>query len=98
MGDGFKPAPVPDNEAERLREVRVFDLTGVNGKNPQLKDIIQIACAVADTPTAMAIKDFIDIYTQKSAQWIRRSVFRFGSWTGQSRPVARSVQVGKRTS
>ena len=21
MGDGFKPAPVPDNEAERLREV-----------------------------------------------------------------------------
>ena len=53
MGDGFKPAPVPDNEAERLREVSVLGLTGVNRKDPHLKDIIQITCAVADTPIAM---------------------------------------------
>jgi GAF domain-containing protein len=67
MGDGFKPAPVPDNEAERLREVSVLDLTGVNGKDPQLNDIIQIACAVADTPIAMVnILDRPDQHTLQS--------------------------------
>ena len=49
MGGGFKPAPVPDDEAERLREVSVLDLTGVNRKDPRFNDIIQITCAVADT-------------------------------------------------
>ena len=53
MVGGFKPAPVPDNEAERLREVSAVGLTGVNRKDPNLNDIIQITCAVADTPIAM---------------------------------------------
>jgi len=53
IGDGFKLAPVPDNEAERLREVSELGLTGVNRKDPHLNDIIQITCAVADTPIAM---------------------------------------------
>ncbi len=53
MGGGFKLAPVPDNEAERLREVSALGLTGVNRNDPVLNDIIQIACAVADTPIAM---------------------------------------------
>ena len=53
MGDGFKPAPVPDNEAARLREVSVLGLTGLSRKDPDLNDIVQIACAVADTPIAM---------------------------------------------
>ena len=53
MGGGFQPAPVPDNEAERLREVSVLGLAGVNRKDPDLNDIIQIACAVANTPIAM---------------------------------------------
>ena len=67
MGDGFKPAPVPDNEAERLREVSVLGLTGVNPKDPHLNDIIQITCAVADTPIAMVnILDRPDQYTLQS--------------------------------
>ncbi len=53
MGGGFKLAPVPDKEAERLREVSVLGLTGVNRKDPNLNDIIQITCAVANTPIAM---------------------------------------------
>ena len=66
-GCGFKPAPVPDNEAERLREVSVLGLTGVNRKDPVLNDIIQIACAVADTPIAMVnILDRPDMHTLRS--------------------------------
>ena len=53
MSGGFKPAPVLDNEPERLREIGALGLTGVNRKDPDLNDIIQIACAVADTPVAM---------------------------------------------
>ncbi len=67
MGDDFKPAPVPDNESERLREVSVLGLTGVNRKDPNLNDIIQIACAVADTPIAMVnILDRPDQHTLRS--------------------------------
>jgi class 3 adenylate cyclase len=67
MGDGFKPAPVPDNEAERLREVSVLGLTGVNRKDPNLNDIIQITCAVADTPIAMVnVLDRPDQHTLRS--------------------------------
>ena len=67
MGDGFKPAPVPDNEAERLREVSALGLTGVNRKDPHLNDIIQITCAVADTPIAMVnILDRPDQHTLRS--------------------------------
>ncbi|MCZ6840897.1 MAG: GAF domain-containing protein, partial [Alphaproteobacteria bacterium] len=67
MGDGFKPASVPDNEAERLREVSVLGLTGVNRKDPNLNDIIQITCAVADTPIAMVnILDRPDQHTLRS--------------------------------
>ena len=67
MGGGFKPAPVPDNEAERLREVSVLGLTGVNRKDPNLNDIIQITCAVADTPIAMInILDRPDQHTLRS--------------------------------
>ena len=53
MGGGFKLAPVPHNEAERLREVSVLGLHGINRKDPDLNDIIQITCAVADTPDAL---------------------------------------------
>lgn len=53
MGDGFKLAPIPDNEAERVREVSALGLTEVYRKDPHLNDIIQITCAVADTPIAM---------------------------------------------
>jgi adenylate cyclase len=66
-GGGFKPAPVPDNEAERLREVGVLGLTGVNRKDPELNDIIQITCAVADTSIAMVnILDRPDQHTLQS--------------------------------
>jgi adenylate cyclase len=53
MGDGFRPAPIPNNEADRLREVSMLGLTEINRKDPHLNDIIQITCAVADTPIAM---------------------------------------------
>ena len=67
MGGGIKSAPIPDNEAERLREVSVLGLTGVNRKDPNLNDIIQIACAVADTPIAMVnILDRPDQHTLQS--------------------------------
>jgi len=67
MSGDFKPAPVPDNEAERLREVSVLGLTGVNRKDPHLSDIIQITCAVADTPIAMvSILDRPDQHTLQS--------------------------------
>ena len=64
---GFKPAPIPDDDLERLREVSVLGLTGVNRKDPDLNDIIQIACAVADTQTAMVnILDRPDQHTLRS--------------------------------
>ncbi len=53
IGDALKPTPVLNDEAERLREVGVLGLTGANRKDPNLNDIIQVACAVADTPIAM---------------------------------------------
>ena len=52
-GDGFKPAPVPDNEVERLHEVNALGLSGQNRKDPHLNDILQITCAVGDTPFAL---------------------------------------------
>lgn len=67
MGGGFKPAPVPDNEVERLREVSALGLHGINRKDPELNDIVQIACAVADTPIAMInILDRPDQHTLRS--------------------------------
>ena len=53
IGDALKLTPVLNDEAERLREVGVLGLTGANRKDPNLNDIIQVACAVADTPIAM---------------------------------------------
>lgn len=65
--DGFKPAPIPDNEAERLREVSTLGLTGFNRNDPNLNDIIRIACAVADTPIAIInILDRPDQHTLRS--------------------------------
>lgn len=52
-GGGFKPAPIPDNEVERLREVSMLGLTEVDRNDPNLNDIIRIACAVTDTPIAL---------------------------------------------
>jgi len=52
-GANFKPAPVPNNEPERLNEIRELGLKGGSRKDPQINDIILIACAVADTPIAM---------------------------------------------
>ncbi len=67
MGDGFKPAPIPDNEAERLREVSMLGLTRVSRNDPNLNDIIRIACAVADTPIAIInILDRPDQHTLRS--------------------------------
>ena len=66
-GDGFKPAPIPDNEAERLREVSTLGLTGFSQNDPNLNDIIRIACAVADTTIAMInILDRPDQHTLRS--------------------------------
>jgi len=66
-GDGFKPAPIPNNEVDRLREVGALGLTGFSRKDPNLNDIIRIACAVADTPIAMInILDRPDQHTLRS--------------------------------
>ncbi len=53
IAGGSKSSLVLDDEAERLREVTLLGLTGANRKDPNLNDIIQVACAVADTPIAM---------------------------------------------
>lgn len=45
--------PILDNEPARLREIGALGLIGHNPKDPNLNDIIRIACAVADTPIAM---------------------------------------------
>jgi len=67
MSDEFKPAPVPDNEVELLREVSVLSLTEINRSNPNLDDIIRIACAVADAPIAMVnLLDRPDQHTLRS--------------------------------
>ena len=80
MGDGFKPAPVPDNEAERLREVSMLDLTEINAEDPNLNDIIRIACAVTDTPIAMVnILDRPDQHTCGRAACRRRLQKRYRS-------------------
>ncbi|CTQ53425.1 Adenylate cyclase [Roseibium album] len=66
-GGGFKPAPVPDNEPERRREVSTLGLTGFSRNDPNLNDIIRIACAVADTPIAIVnILDRPDQHTLRS--------------------------------
>ena len=57
MGDGFKPAPVPDNEAERLREVSILGLTKVNRREPNLNDIIRIT--IRAIPTKLSVKRVI---------------------------------------
>jgi adenylate cyclase len=46
-------SPILDNEPARLREIEALGLTRFNLKDPNLNDIIRIACAVADTPIAM---------------------------------------------
>ena len=67
IGDVFIPAPVPANEAERLREVGALDLTSVGQNDPNLHDIIRIACAVADVPIAIVnILDRPDQHTLRS--------------------------------
>jgi class 3 adenylate cyclase len=66
-GNGFKPAPIPDNEAERLNEVSTLGLTEFSRNDPNLNDIIRIACAVADTPIAIInILDRPDQHTLRS--------------------------------
>lgn len=45
--------PILDNEPARLHEIGALGLTEFNSKDPNLNDIIRIACAVADTPIAM---------------------------------------------
>jgi adenylate cyclase len=56
--DGFKPAPIPENETERLRELSMLGLTEFDRNDPDLDDIIRIARAVTDTP--MAIINIVD--------------------------------------
>lgn len=46
-GEGFKPAPIPDNEAERLRELNMLGLTEFDRNDPDLDDIIRIAAQSA---------------------------------------------------
>ena len=46
-------SPILDNEPARLQEIAALGLAGFNSKDPNLADIIRIACAVADTPIAM---------------------------------------------
>ena len=52
-GQGFQPAPIPDNETERLREVAALGIGSVDSKDPVFNDILQISCAVADTQFAV---------------------------------------------
>ena len=60
-------ATILDNEAARLREIGALGLTEFNSGDPNLNDIIRIACAVADTPIAMVnILNRPDMVTQRS--------------------------------
>ena len=66
-GEGFKPAPIPDNEAERLRELNMLGLTEFDRNDPDLDDIIRIARAVSDAPIAIInIIDRPDQHTLRS--------------------------------
>ncbi len=66
-GGGFKPAPIPENETERLRELSKLGLTEFDHNDPDLDDIIRIARAVADAPIAMInILDRPDQHTLRS--------------------------------
>ena len=46
-------SPILDNEPARLREIGALGLAEFNSRDPNLNDLIRIACAVADTPVAM---------------------------------------------
>src|SRR5206468_3662452 len=52
-GNAMNASPILDNEPARLRETGALGLVGFNSKDPNLADIIRIACAVANTPIAM---------------------------------------------
>ncbi len=52
-GGGFKPAPIPKNETDRLRELSTLGLTEFDRNDPDLDDIIRIARAVTDAPIAI---------------------------------------------
>lgn len=66
-GEGFKPAPIPENEAERLRELNMLGLTEFDRNDPDLDDIIRIARAVSDAPIAIInIIDRPDQHTLRS--------------------------------
>jgi adenylate cyclase len=66
-GEDFRPAPVPDNEAERLRELNMLGLTEFDRNHPDLDDIIRIARAVTDAPIAIInIIDRPDQHTLRS--------------------------------
>ncbi len=52
-GGGFKPAPIPENETDRVRELRKLGLTEFDRNDPEIDDIVRIARAVADAPIAM---------------------------------------------
>ncbi len=45
--------PILNDEPARLREIEARGLTGFNPKDPNLNDIVRIACAVANTPVGM---------------------------------------------
>ena len=66
-GGGFKPAPIPENETERLRELSMLGLTEFDRNDPDLDDIIRIARAVTDAPIAIInIIDRPDQHTLRS--------------------------------
>lgn len=66
-GGGFKPAPIPENETERLRELSMLGLTKFDRNDPDLDDIIRIARAVTDAPIAIInIMDRPDQHTLRS--------------------------------
>lgn len=65
--EGFKPAPITQNETSRLRELSRLGLTKFDRNDPNLDDIIRIARALTDTPIAMInIVDRPDQHTLRS--------------------------------
>jgi transcriptional regulator with GAF, ATPase, and Fis domain len=63
----MKPAPIPANEQERLKELLSLEILDT-GKEHQFEDIVQLAAHVCDTPISLI--SLID----ESRQWFKAKV------------------------
>ena len=64
MNDTNRPMPVLNNEAERQRDVQALGVDGVNPMDPDLNEMVQLACAVTDT--SIALINILDRPDQKT--------------------------------